>query len=227
MKNFLLPVLLWTALGLSGQVLKPSATEALVKVSAVDNNNHRLGGQLITFISSKDNKTYKGITDTAGRFSILLPPAQTYKVLYKFFDGDYGDLSLALDASTKPATYTYKIIVTPPQTFTLNDVLFDNAKSTLRPESNKELNQLADYLSLKKTLVIEIAGHTDNVGKAEANQKLSEDRANAVRQYLIKKGTAGERLIAKGYGDSQPVDDNGTAAGRQKNRRTEVRIISE
>jgi outer membrane protein OmpA-like peptidoglycan-associated protein len=109
----------------------------------------------------------------------------------------------------------------------LNDVLFDNAKSTLRPESSKELNQLAEYLNLKKTLVIEIAGHTDNVGRPEANQKLSEDRANSVRQYLIKKGIAAERLIAKGYGDTVPVEDNSTAAGKQKNRRTEVRIVSE
>ena len=227
MKNFLLHILIWVAFDLPAQGLKPSLTESLVKVSAVDNKNQRLKGQLITFISNKDKKTYKGTTDTAGRFSILLPPAQSYKVLYKFFDGDYGDLSLVLDASTKPSIYTYKITVTPPQTFTLNDVLFDNAKSTLRPESSKELNQLVEYLNLKKTLVIEIAGHTDNVGKPEANQKLSEDRAKSVGQYLIKKGIAAERLIAKGYGDTVPVEDNSTAAGKQKNRRTEVRIISE
>ena len=78
-----------------------------------------------------------------------------------------------------------------------------------------------------KSLVIEIAGHTDDVGAAEANQTLSEDRANTVRDYLLKKGIALERVTAKGYGDTQPVADNSTAGGKQKNRRTEVRIISE
>ncbi|MGZ4035465.1 MAG: OmpA family protein, partial [Bacteroidia bacterium] len=68
---------------------------------------------------------------------------------------------------------------------------------------------------------------TDNVGNKDANQKLSEDRANSVRTYLIKKGIAAERIVAKGYGDTQPIDDNKTEAGRQKNRRTEVRTIKE
>jgi outer membrane protein OmpA-like peptidoglycan-associated protein len=82
-------------------------------------------------------------------------------------------------------------------------------------------------MTLKKTLTIEIAGHTDDVGEPEANQKLSEDRANSVKQYLEKKGIAPERLTAKGYGDTQPVADNATASGKQKNRRTEVRIVAE
>jgi outer membrane protein OmpA-like peptidoglycan-associated protein len=97
----------------------------------------------------------------------------------------------------------------------------------LRPDSNKELNELAEYMNLKKTLVIEIAGHTDNVGAPESNQKLSEDRANAVKQYLVKKGIVAERIVAKGYGDSEPVADNNTASGKQQNRRTEVRVIAE
>ena len=227
MKNFLLSLFFCAAGILPAQDLKPNATQALVKVSVVNDKNQLQSGQPVTFISEKDKKKYNGTTDVAGKFSILLPNAQNYKVVYKVFNGDYGDLSLEIPASKTASIFTYKITVTPPQTFTLNDVLFDNGKSTLRPESNKELDQLVEYLSFKKTLVIEIAGHTDNVGKPEANQKLSEDRAGSVRQYLIKKGIAAERLIAKGYGDTQPVEDNSTAAGKQKNRRTEVRIISE
>ena len=82
-------------------------------------------------------------------------------------------------------------------------------------------------MQLKKSMVVEIAGHTDNVGNKDANQKLSEDRANSVRNYLIKKGITTERILAKGYGDTQPVADNSTDAGKQKNRRTEVRTIKE
>ena len=79
----------------------------------------------------------------------------------------------------------------------------------------------------KKTMVIEIAGHTDNVGQPEANKKLSQDRADAVRNYLIKKGVKALNVQAKGYGDSQPIATNNSDAGKQKNRRTEVRIIKE
>jgi outer membrane protein OmpA-like peptidoglycan-associated protein len=106
-------------------------------------------------------------------------------------------------------------------------VFFDSGKSTLKPESAKELNELVEYMGLKKTMVVEIAGHTDNAGNKDANQKLSEERANAVRDYLIKKGIAADRVIAKGYGDTQPIADNTTEAGKQKNRRTEVRTIKE
>jgi outer membrane protein OmpA-like peptidoglycan-associated protein len=74
---------------------------------------------------------------------------------------------------------------------------------------------------------IEIAGHTDSDGEDETNIKLSQGRANAVMNYLINKGIASSRLTAKGYGETQPVAGNDTESGKQQNRRTEVRIISE
>ena len=86
---------------------------------------------------------------------------------------------------------------------------------------------LVEVMKLKKTLVIEIAGHTDNVGSLESNQTLSANRAKSVRNYLIGKGISSSRVTAKGYGETEPVANNMTDEGRQKNRRTEVRIISE
>ena len=74
-------------------------------------------------------------------------------------------------------------------------------------------------------MVIEISGHTDNVGDVEVNQRLSESRAKAVRAYLLKKGISGERVRAVGHGESQPIASNDTDEGKQKNRRTEVRIL--
>lgn len=226
MKNFLFCLFSWTAIGLAAQSTTPSATLTTVKVSVVNDKNQLQAGQAVTFISP-GLKKYTGTTDATGKFSISLPPAQKYKVEYKIFNADYSDLSLDLSSAKGREIFTYQITVTPPKTFTLNDVLFDNGKSSLRPESGKELNQLAEYMSIQKTIVIEIAGHTDNVGLPDANLKLSEDRAKAVKQYLVKKGIAVERLIAKGYGDTQPVDDNSTPTGRQKNRRTEAVIISQ
>jgi outer membrane protein OmpA-like peptidoglycan-associated protein len=82
-------------------------------------------------------------------------------------------------------------------------------------------------MKLKPTLIIEIGGHTDNVGTPESNIKLSQERANAVRNYIINKGIAANRITAKGYGDTMPVADNSTEEGRSKNRRTEVSIIKE
>jgi outer membrane protein OmpA-like peptidoglycan-associated protein len=175
----------------------------------------------------KDSKTYNGTTGADGKFAILVPPGQKYKVKYKVFTTVESDLLLDMPTMAGAYTMDYKITITPPKNFTLDNVFFDSGKSSLRPESNKELNELAEYMNLKKTLVIEIAGHTDNVGAPESNQKLSEDRANAVKQYLVKKGIVAERIVAKGYGDSEPVADNNTASGKQQNRRTEVRVIAE
>lgn len=227
MRNLLLFALLIFNCLVYAQDLKPTATHALLKVLVVNNKKEPQINQAITFISTKDSKEYHGTTDGQGKFSMLIPQDQKYKVAYKIFSSAHNDLVLELPASPTPYTFEYTITVTPPRVFTLDNVFFDSSKSTLRAESNKELNELAEYMTLKKTLVIEIAGHTDNVGAADANQKLSEDRANAVKQYLIKKGIGAERVNAKGYGDTQPVADNGTAAGKQKNRRTEVHILSE
>ena len=227
MKKLFFLAFVFSIVQVQAQELKATLTQALLKVLVVDNKNKPQGGQVITFTSAKDGKEFTGTTDAAGKFSMLIPPAQKYKVKYKIFTTEQSDLVLEMPAAEGPYTFEYTITVTPPRTFTLDNVFFDSGKSTLRAESNKELNELVEYMTLKKTLVIEIAGHTDNVGAADANQKLSEERANAVKQYLQKKGIAAERVRAKGYGDTQPIADNSTAAGKQKNRRTEVHIIVE
>jgi outer membrane protein OmpA-like peptidoglycan-associated protein len=76
-------------------------------------------------------------------------------------------------------------------------------------------------------MTIALSGHTDNDGNAKANLKLSDDRAKAVVDYLVKKGIAANRLSEKGYGDTMPVADNGSEAGKAQNRRTDVTIIKE
>ena len=82
-------------------------------------------------------------------------------------------------------------------------------------------------MKLKNTLVIEVAGHTDNIGSDESNKKLSKARADAVKQYLIGKGIAATRISTQGYGADRPVALNDSDSNRQLNRRTEVRIIKE
>jgi outer membrane protein OmpA-like peptidoglycan-associated protein len=87
------------------------------------------------------------------------------------------------------------------------------------------LGYLIDLLKQHTTARIEIDGHTDSVGTPAYNQHLSQDRANAVRAYLIQNGIVAKRLVAKGFGATQPIASNATEEGRQANRRTEFRFL--
>ena len=127
----------------------------------------------------------------------------------------------------KEATYNVKIKIDPPREFILKDVFFDTGKSTIKQASFKTLNDLAEVLKIKNTMVIEIQGHTDNVGDEAANQTLSEARANAVKTYLISKGIKAELIKAKGYGSQLPVADNQSEEGRSKNRRTSLKVLKD
>ncbi len=106
----------------------------------------------------------------------------------------------------------------------LNNVFFDTGKSILRDESAPELDRMVVVMNENPKLAVELGGHTDNTGSNEINAKLSQDRADAVREYLISKGIEPDRIASKGYGESKPVAPNDTDAGRQKNRRVEFVI---
>jgi len=103
---------------------------------------------------------------------------------------------------------------------TLKNIFFDTNKYNLLPESIKELEVLINFLNDNETVNIEIQGHTDNVGDDKLNEKLSFNRANAVYEYLIKNKIDTKRLAFKGFGESKPIADNKTDAGRKQNRRT-------
>jgi outer membrane protein OmpA-like peptidoglycan-associated protein len=115
--------------------------------------------------------------------------------------------------------------VTEGMILTTNNILFDFSKSILRSESYKELDKVAILMKSNKTMQIELSAHTDAIGGYSSNLKLSEDRANASRQYLLSKGIAADRIIAKGYGETTPVASNTTEEGRQLNRRVEFRVL--
>jgi len=107
----------------------------------------------------------------------------------------------------------------------LRNVFFDTGSFELLPESRVELQKLTDFMNLNKTLIIEIEGHTDNVGGLEMNQTLSEARAKEVYKYLMDKGIDADRMKYRGYGLSRPVGSNDSSEGRALNRRTEFVII--
>ncbi len=108
----------------------------------------------------------------------------------------------------------------------LGDVLFDTGRATLKPAAREKLSKLAGILlAYPGTLLLEIEGHTDSVGSDQLNNKLSQDRAEAVSSYLTQAGVKQEKIKAvQGFGKSKPIATNDTAAGRQQNRRVEVVI---
>ncbi len=119
----------------------------------------------------------------------------------------------------------YVVPIEAGQSLTLNNIFFDFNKSNLRSESFSELNRLLKIFSDYPGISIEIAGHTDGIGSDDYNQKLSQSRAEAVRQYLLQKRVDGTKVVAVGYGKHEPIADNHTDEGRQMNRRVEFRIL--
>src|ERR1035441_5756808 len=109
----------------------------------------------------------------------------------------------------------------------MSDVLFDTAKYTLKPGAREKLSKVAGILLAYPGLNIEVDGHTDNVGSDEYNQNLSDQRAESVRAYLVAQGVLTGSVTAKGFGKTQPVGTNDTAAGRQINRRVEMVVSGE
>jgi outer membrane protein OmpA-like peptidoglycan-associated protein len=109
----------------------------------------------------------------------------------------------------------------------LSDVLFDFDKATLRPGAREKLSRIAGILSAHPDLQIEIEGHADAVGSEEYNQRLSERRAESVRVYFNQQGVTKPIVAAVGFGETKPVATNGTAEGRQQNRRVEVVVTGE
>lgn len=210
------------------QTLQPTETEALVNVLVTDFSNKPRVEDLVILESVKTKKIYSGITDENGKFSILVPKEDKYNIKYKNLM-DSIDYKKQIEIPAFDGLLTQELVLRyePPKTIILRNINFDFGKATLRSESYPALNDLVEAMKLKKTLVVEIGGHTDDVGRDEDNMKLSEERARSVRNYLLKQGISAERVFAKGYGETRPIADNSTEEGRQMNRRTEVKIISE
>jgi len=163
----------------------------------------------------------------SGRYLVSLPSGVNYGIVVRqdgyLFHSENFDVpagaayaEVIKDIALKKLDLGVKVV--------LNNIFFDFDKATLRPESTAELERLQKLLTETPTLRLEISGHTDNVGKADYNQDLSQRRAKAVVEYLAQHGVAANRLTAAGYGDTQPVAPNTTPEDRQLNRRTEFKI---
>ena len=197
-------------------------------VIVTDMESNTKEGEKILFINDATGEELSGITGEDGIFTIELPGGATYEVK---IDGlgenqDYQTVKIpALEPNKRYGKMQFTIMYEAPQMYTLDNVYFDVNKATLRAGSSEELDELVRYMERKPGLRVEIAGHTDNTGNKEHNQKLSQRRAERVKTYLVNHGIDAGRIEAKGYGQTQPIATNNTEEGKQKNRRTEVRFL--
>lgn len=135
---------------------------------------------------------------------------------------------VAAPAAPAPAPAPAAVVPVAPATEKVSfaaDAFFDFDKATLKPEGKAKLDDLTDKVKGITLEVIIAVGHTDSVGSDSYNQKLSEKRAQAVKDYLTSKGTDASRVYVEGKGEKQPVADNKTADGRAKNRRVEIEVV--
>jgi outer membrane protein OmpA-like peptidoglycan-associated protein/tetratricopeptide (TPR) repeat protein len=166
-------------------------------------------------------------TDELGNYFITLPEGKDYTFTvnrkgYLFYSSAY-----ALSGAAPDSTYVKNIALEPiklASSFVFTQVLFENNSFALLPPSLPELNKLVQILEENPSMQIQISGHTDNVGKDTDNLTLSTNRAKAIVKYLSSKGIAAERLTYKGFGSTEPIATNATAAGRAQNRRTSFTI---
>jgi len=168
-------------------------------------------------------------SDYAGNATVKLKIGGHYD-LYSNKKG-YIDLSGSLDA--KSGTIGQDLLMTEIKkdvSFEIKNILYDFSKYDLRPESTIELDKLSEFLTVNGNITVELSSHTDSRGTDQANQVLSQKRAESCVLYLISKGIDKSRIIAKGYGESKPVNNctNGVECSEedfQLNRRTELKIL--
>jgi outer membrane protein OmpA-like peptidoglycan-associated protein len=163
-----------------------------------------------------------------GSYKIVLPYGKNYGFSAKA-DGYYSvSENINLEEISDYKEIKKDLYLAPieiGEVFRLNNIFFDFNKYDLKPESFPELDRVVKFLNEYPNIEVELSGHTDNIGTHEYNQRLSENRANAVAEYIFAKGINRNRILVTGYGETQPADTNESEEGRQKNRRVELKIL--
>jgi len=187
----------------------------------------------IEFTNLRTGETYMvANTKKDGTFLVCLPIGQNYALQISkkgyLFHSEHFELTSSTNNNLEPYLLNIQLNSLPDSnsqasnTVILKNVFFDSGLSVLQPESNTELDALANLLNENPTLRLKIKGHTDNIGSPQKNLKLSNERALAVKNYLVNKGIEEQRLSAIGLGATNPIESNETPEGRAANRRTEI-----
>lgn len=204
--------------------LKATDTEAALRFFVIDKQKGPIEGIVVSLASPTGKTYYTEETDKDGFAEVLVPIGQTYDLVYL----SLGRRNVAAKVQVRnEPRLNLKLTMRyereePTKPFVLDGVQFATGKAIITPDSFARLDDLVEYMTHKKNARLEISGHTDDAGKKAANKKLSQERADAVRDYLVSKGIEADRMRAVGYGDEKPIAPNDTSEGRQKNRRIEA-----
>jgi outer membrane protein OmpA-like peptidoglycan-associated protein len=203
----------------------------LVKGIVIDADTKQpIGANLRITDNSKNEPVgdYKS-NESTGNFLISLPSGKNYGLSVNAEGYMFHSENFNIPDTAQFKEYFIKVELKKLKEGTkviLKNIFFDYDKATLRPESYPELDRVVDLLKQNQNIKIEISGHTDSKGSDEYNLKLSQARAKSVVDYIISKGIDAKKIIAKGYGETQPIDTNDTEEGRQNNRRVEFKVLS-
>ncbi len=209
--------------------LKPKPTVVIQGVISNAKTTDPVGAVvLIEDITTGELLAVNKSNSASGEYLVVLPAGRNYSVSTTsegfFFYSESFEIpkdtsyqEIIMDIALEPIEKGTKVV--------LNNIFFESGRAELKPISYVELNKAVDLLEDNPTMVIEIGGHTDNLGSDELNLKLSQSRADAVRDYMILAGLDEARIRSKGYGESTPIEDNATEEGRAANRRTEFEIV--
>ena len=211
--------------------IAPPISEEVRVVGNILENSKKIKQDVTVLLRSKESGIYQStFVSTDGYYEIDVPMGKTFQILAQkpgyqsnrktlnFKKSDIYFKEFHINLALKPLEEGTKI--------DLNTLYFKKSTAVILPESFEELTYLSEILTQNKSLVISIEGHTDNQGSKKSLKKLSLERAEVIKKYLITKGKITKnRIIAEGFGDSQPLNNNSSEALRQENRRVEVKVV--
>lgn len=211
------------------EAVRPQATTYIKGIVYDKKSKQRLSADFIIVDLTTKSEVVSASSDPVdGSFLLTMPGLHQYalsvtKEGYLFYSKNFEMTAASLDDP-----FLLEIPLEPIEvgsSITLRNVFFESAKWDLKEESTVELDKLVMLMKENPRMKVLLEGHTDDVGSAAANQKLSENRAKAVYDYLLKNGVDAVRLQYKGYGESKPIADNTTEDGRAQNRRTVFTVM--
>jgi outer membrane protein OmpA-like peptidoglycan-associated protein len=214
---------------LTSGVVTVESNKALLRGVVVDSNTHTPLLASIELVDNKKNKVLANFkTDSlTGEYVVSLLSGVNYGISIKADNHLFYSTNVDMTDSSHYLEIVKNIALQPIEVgshIALRNVFFDFNKSTLRKESTNELQEIIDLLKQYPSVMVEIAGYTDNKGTDKYNLNLSAARAKSVVTYLQTHGISAKRLTSKGYGSANPIATNTTDDGRQLNRRTEFKI---
>lgn len=177
-------------------------------------------------IPDRDNIGIIYSDSSTGNYLMKLIQNSSYKIIVQAPHYIKSQYTIKNTSKEKNKIF-YLIPLKVGQVFKINTIAFEKGTAKILPESYDELDMIYQMLVENRNMEIQLEGHTDNIGPLKANLELSEDRAGAVKIYLVKKGIKKKRISVEAFGGTKPITNNSTEANRQKNRRVEVRITKE